>query len=43
MLFRSDSGKLVEYYDAQQTNFGDAAGPLKADEFVLVDLMVNAK
>ena len=38
-----DSGKLVEYYDAQQTNFGDAAGPLKAAEFVLVDLMVNAK
>ena len=38
-----DSGKLVDYYNAQQTNFGDAAGPLKADEFVLVDLMVNAK
>ena len=38
-----ESGKLVEYYNAQQTNFGDAAGPLKADEFVLVDLMVNAK
>ena len=38
-----DSGKLVDYYNAQQTNFGDAAGPLKADEFVLVDLMINAK
>ena len=38
-----DSGKLVEYYNAQQTNFGDAAGPLKADEFVLVDLMTTAK
>ena len=38
-----DSGKLVDYYNAQQTNFGDAAGPLKADEFVLVDLMSNAK
>ena len=38
-----DSGKLVDYYNAQQTNFGDAAGPMKADEFVLVDLMVNAK
>ena len=38
-----ESGKLLEYYDAQQTNFGDAAGPLKADEFVLFDLMVNAK
>ena len=38
-----ESGKLVEYYNAQQTNFGDAAGPLKAEEFVLVDLMVNAK
>ena len=38
-----DSGKLVDYYNAQQTNFGDAAGPLKADEFVLVDLMVSAK
>jgi len=37
------SGKLVEYYDAQQTNFGDAAGPLKASEFVLVDLMTGAK
>ena len=38
-----ESGKLVEYYNNQQVNFGDAAGPLKADEFVLVDLMVNAK
>ena len=38
-----DSGKLVDYYNAQQTNFGDAAGPLKADEFVLVDLMTTAK
>jgi len=38
-----DSGKLVDYYNAQQTNFGDAAGPLKADEFVLVDLMTGAK
>ena len=38
-----DSGKLVAYYNAQQTNFGDAAGPLKAEEFVLVDLMINAK
>ena len=37
------SGKLVEYYNNQQVNFGDAAGPLKADEFVLVDLMINAK
>ena len=38
-----ESGKLVEYYNNQQVNFGDAAGPLKADEFVLVDLMVQAK
>ena len=38
-----ESGKLVEYYNNQQVNFGDAAGPLKADEFVLVDLMINAK
>ena len=38
-----ESGKLVEYYNNQQVNFGDAAGPLKADEYVLVDLMVNAK
>ena len=38
-----ESGKLVEYYNNQQVNFGDAAGPLKAEEFVLVDLMVNAK
>ena len=38
-----ESGKLVEYYNNQQVNFGDAAGPLKADEFVLFDLMVNAK
>ena len=38
-----ESGKLVEYYNNQQVNFGDAAGPLKADEFVLIDLMVNAK
>jgi hypothetical protein len=38
-----DSGKLVAYYNAQQTNFGDAAGPLKADEFVLVNLMKSAK
>ena len=38
-----DSGKMAEYYNNQQTNFGDAAGPLKADEFVLFDLMVNAK
>ena len=38
-----ESGKLVEYYNNQQINFGDAAGPLKADEFVLVDLMINAK
>ena len=38
-----ESGKLVEYYNNQQVNFGDAAGPLKADEFVLVDLMTNAK
>ena len=37
------SGKLVEYYNNQQVNFGDAAGPLKADEFVLVDLMTGAK
>ena len=37
------SGKLLEYYDAQQTNFGDAAGPMKAAEFVLVDLMTSAK
>ena len=38
-----ESGKMAEYYNNQQTNFGDAAGPLKADEFVLFDLMVNAK
>ena len=38
-----NSGKLVAYYNAQQTNFGDAAGPMKADEFVLVDLMKSAK
>ena len=38
-----ESGKLVEYYNNQQVNFGDAAGPLKADEVVLVDLMTNAK
>ena len=38
-----ESGKLVEYYNNQQVNFGDAAGPLKADEFVLVDLMTSAK
>ena len=38
-----ESGKLVEYYNNQQVNFGDAAGPLKADEFVLIDLMVNAQ
>jgi NitT/TauT family transport system substrate-binding protein len=38
-----ESGKLVEYYNNQQVNFGDAAGPLKADEFVLVDLMTKAK
>ena len=38
-----ESGKLVEYYNNQQVNFGDAAGPLKAEELVLVDLMVNAK
>jgi len=38
-----ESGKLVEYYNNQQVNFGDAAGPLKADEFVLVDLMTGAK
>ena len=38
-----ESGKLVEYYNNQQVNFGDAAGPLKADEFVLIDLMINAK
>ena len=38
-----ESGKLVEYYNNQQVNFGDAAGPLKADEFVLTDLMINAK
>ena len=38
-----ESGKLVAYYNAQQTNFGDAAGPLKADEFVLVNLMKAAK
>ena len=37
------SGKLVEYYNNQQVNFGDAAGPLKADEFVLIDLMTSAK
>ena len=38
-----ESGKLVEYYNNQQVNFGDAAGPMKADEFVLVDLMTKAK
>ena len=38
-----NSGKLVAYYNAQQTNFGDAAGPMKAEEFVLVDLMKSAK
>jgi len=38
-----ESGKLVEYYNNQQVTFGDAAGPLKADEFVLVDLMTGAK
>ena len=38
-----DSGKMAEYYNNQQPNFGAAAGPLKADEFVLFDLMVNAK
>ena len=38
-----NSGKLVAYYNAQQTNFGDAAGPMKAEEFVLVDLMKAAK
>ena len=38
-----ESGKLVEYYNAQQTNFGDAAGPMKAEEFVLVDMMTKAK
>ena len=38
-----NSGKLVAYYNAQQTNFGDAAGPMKAEEFVLVDLMTSAK
>ena len=38
-----ESGKLDEYYNNQQVNFGDAAGPLKADEFVLVDLMTSAK
>ena len=38
-----NSGKLVEYYNNQQANFGDAAGPLKADEFVLIELMTGAK